>query len=79
MVAATLGFEGFCNACAVFTSLMGSMAYSLTTVSGQPSHFLDMVATVTGKDHQDVATVVAYFTAAMICGAQVSSIYELKK
>lgn len=79
VVAATLGFEGFCNACAVFTSLMGSMAYSLTTVSGQPSHFLDMVATFTGKDHQDVATVVAYFTAAMICGAQVSSIYELKK
>jgi hypothetical protein len=79
VVAATLGFEAFCNACAVFTALMGTMAYSLTTVSGAPSHFLDMVANFTGRDHQDVATVIAYFTAAMICGAQVSSIYELKK
>lgn len=79
VVAATLGFEAFCNACAVFTSLMGSMAYGLTTVSGKPSSFLEMVATFTGKDHQDAATWIACFTAAMICGAQVSALYELKK
>lgn len=79
VVAATLGFEAFCNACAVFTALMGSMAYGLTTVSGKPSNFLEMVATFTGKDHQDAATWIAIFTAAMICGAQVSALYELKK
>lgn len=79
VVAGTLGFEAFCNACAVFTSLMGSMAYGLTTVSGKPSNFLEMVATFTGKDHQDAATWIACFTAAMICGAQVSALYELKK
>lgn len=79
VVAATLGFEGFCNSCNVFKALMGNMAYSLTTVSGKPSEFLDMVANFTGKDHQDAATWVSIFTAAMICGAQVSAIYELKK
>ncbi len=79
VVAATLGFEAFCNACAVFTSLMGSLAYGLTTVSGKPSNFLEMVANFTGKDHQDAATAIAIFTAAMICGAQVSALYELKK
>lgn len=79
VVAATLGFEAFCNACSVFKSVMGTMAYSLTTVSGKPSDFLDMVANFTGKDHQDVGTGIAIFTALMICGAQVSAIYELKK
>lgn len=79
IVAATLGFEAFCNACSVFKALMGSMAYSITTVSGKPSEFLDMVSNFTGRDHQDAATWMAIFTAAMICGAQVTAIYELKK
>ena len=79
VVAATLGFEAFCNACSVFKALMASMAYSISTVSGKPSEFLDMVANFTGRDHQDAATWLAIFTALMICGAQVSAIFELKK
>lgn len=79
VVLSTLGFEGFCNAASVFKWLMGDLAYSLTTVSGKPSEFLAMVANFTGRDHQDVATWMAVFTAAMICAAQVSALYELKK
>lgn len=79
VVLLTLGFEGFCNAASVFKWLMGDLAYSLTTVSGKPSEFLAMVANFTGSDHQDVATWMAIITAVMICSAQVSSLYELKK
>lgn len=79
VVAATLGFEAFCNAASIFKALLGSMAYSLTTVSGKPSEFLDMVANFTNRDHQDAGTTIAIFTAVMICGAQVSALYELKK
>lgn len=79
VVLLTLGFEGFCNAASVFKWLMGDLAYSLTTVSGKPTEFLAMVANFTGKDHQDVATWMAIITAGMICSAQVSSLYELKK
>lgn len=79
VVLLTLGFEGFCNAASVFKSLMASMAYSLTTVSGKPSEFLDMISNFTGRDHQDLATWVAVLVAVMIGSAQVSSLYELKK
>lgn len=79
VVLLTLGFEAFCNAASVFKSLMASLAYSITTVSGKPSDFLDMVSNFTGLDHQDVAKGIAYLVAVMIASAQVSSLYELKK
>ena len=74
-----LAFEAFCNAASIFRSVMGDMAYSLTTVSGKPTAFLDMVATFTGRDHQDVATVISLAAAALIGAVQVVSLYELKK
>jgi len=74
-----LAFEAFCNAASIFRSVMGDMAYSLTTVSGKPTAFLDMVATFTGSDHQDVATTIALITALLIGLVQVVSLYELKK
>jgi len=74
-----LAFEAFCNAASIFRSVMGDMAYSLTTVSGKPTAFLDMVATFTGRDHQDVATVISLTAAMLIGSVQVISLYELKK
>jgi hypothetical protein len=59
--------------------LMGSMSYSISTVSGEPSEFLQMVSVFTNSDHQDTATIIAIFTAVMICFAQTSAIFELKK
>lgn len=79
VVLLTLGFEAFCNAASVFKSLMASLSYSITTVSGKPSDFLDMVSNFIGRDHQDVAKGIAYLVAVMIASAQVSSLYELKK
>ena len=74
-----LAFEAFCNAASIFRSVMGDMAYSLTTVSGKPTAFLDMVATFTGRDHQDVATGISLAAALLIGAVQVVSLYELKK
>jgi len=74
-----LAFEAFCNAASIFRSVMGDMAYSLTTVSGKPTAFLDMVATFTGSDHQDVAKGLSAITALLIGSVQVVSLYELKK
>lgn len=74
-----LAFEAFCNAASIFRSVMGDMAYSLTTVSGKPTAFLDMVATFTGRDHQDVATGISLAAATLIGAVQVISLYELKK
>jgi len=79
VVALTLGFEAFCNSASVFKALMGTMAYSISTVSGEPSEFLQMVSVFTNSDHQDTGKAIAIFTAAMICFAQTSAIYELRK
>jgi hypothetical protein len=79
VVALTLGFEAFCNSASVFKALMGTMSYSISTVSGEPSEFLQMVSVFTNSDHQDTATIIAVFTAVMICFAQTSAIFELKK
>ena len=79
VVAVTIGFEAFCNAVSVFKALMGSMAYYLTRVSGQPSQFLDMVSNFTGRDHQDCATITAVFVALMIAAAQVAAIQQIRK
>lgn len=79
VIALTLGFEAFCNSASVFKALMGSMSYSISTVSGEPSEFLQMVSVFTNSDHQDTATIIAIFTAVMICFAQTSAIFELKK
>ncbi len=74
-----LAFEAFCNAASIFRSVMGDMAYGLTTVSGKSTAFLDMMATFTGKDHQDVATGISLAAALLIGAVQVISLYELKK
>ena len=79
VVLLTLGFEAFCNAASVFNTLMGSMAYLLTTVVGKPSPFLDMVAYFTNCDHADLARILSCFVASMILIAQVSSLWQLKK
>jgi hypothetical protein len=79
VVLLTLGFEGFCNAVSVFKWLMADLAYYLNETLGKPSEFLDMVSNFTNSDHKDVATGMAILVAVMICAAQVSALYELKK
>lgn len=71
-------FEAFSNMVQVFKTLMGSMSYGLTTVSGTPSELLDMVATVTGRDHRDTAVILATGVALFILSAQVKGLLLIK-
>lgn len=71
-------FEAFSNMVQVFKTLMGSMAYGITTVSGKPSDFLDMVATTTQSDHRDTALILAGGVAIFIFAAQVKGLLLIK-
>ena len=71
-------FEAFSNMVQVFKTLMGSMAYGLTTVSGKPSELLDMVATTTQSDHRDTALLLAGGVAIFILAAQVKGLLLIK-
>lgn len=71
-------FEAFSNMVQVFKTLMGSMAYGLTTVSGEPSELLDMVATTTQSDHRDTALLLAGGVAIFILAAQVKGLLLIK-
>lgn len=71
-------FEAFSNMVQVFKTLMGSMSYGLTTVSGTPSELLDMVATVTGSDHRDTAVILASGVALFVLSAQIKGLLLIK-
>ncbi len=71
-------FEAFSNMVQVFKTLMGSMSYGLTTVSGKPSELLDMVATTTQSDHRDTAIILAGGVALFILAAQVKGLLLIK-
>ena len=71
-------FEAFSNMVQVFKTLMGSMSYALTTVSGTPSELLDMVATVTGSDHRDTAVFLAFGVALFVLAAQIKGLLLIK-
>lgn len=71
-------FEAFSNMVQVFKTLMGSMAYGLTTVSGKPSELLDMVATTTQSDHRDTGLILALGVAIFILAAQVKGLLLIK-
>ena len=71
-------FEAFSNMVQVFKNLMGSMSYGISTVSGKPSELLDMVATVTGSDHQDTAVILAGGVAMFVLSAQLKGLLLIK-
>jgi hypothetical protein len=71
-------FEAFSNMVQVFKTLMGSMSYGLTTVSGTPSELLDMVATLTGSDHRDTAVILASGVALFVLSAQIKGLLLIK-
>jgi len=71
-------FEALCNTAQSFKSLMGSMAYGLTTVSGKPSDLLDMVATLANKDHRDTAVLLAFGVSSFILAAQIKGLILIK-
>jgi len=62
----------------VFKNLMGGLSYSLTTTIGKPSELLDMVATLTNKDHRDTAVILALGVALFILAAQVKGLLLIK-
>lgn len=71
-------FEAFSNMVQVFKTLMGSMSYGITTVSGQPSELLEMVAVTTQSDHRDTALILAGGVAMFILAAQVKGLLLIK-
>jgi len=71
-------FEAFCNTAQVFKNLMAEMAYGMTIVSGKPSELLDMVATLTNKDHRDTAIILALGVSAFILAAQIKGLLLIK-
>jgi len=71
-------FEAFCNTAQVFKTLMAEMAYGMTIVSGKPSELLDMVATLTNKDHRDTAIILALGVSAFILAAQIKGLLLIK-
>lgn len=71
-------FEAFSNMVQVFKNLMGGLSYSLTTTIGKPSELLDMVATLTNKDHRDTAVILALGVALFILAAQVKGLLLIK-
>lgn len=71
-------FEAFSNTVQVFKTLMGTMSYGLTTVSGSPSEMLDMVAVTTRSDHRDTAILLACMVAFFILAAQVKGLLLIK-
>lgn len=71
-------FEAFSNMVQVFKTLMGSMSYGITTVSGTPSDLLDMVAVTTRSDHRDTAIILAIGVALFVLAAQVKGLLLIK-
>lgn len=71
-------FEAFSNMVQVFKNLMGGLSYSLTTTIGKPSELLDMVATLTNKDHRDTAVILALGVALFILAAQIKGLLLIK-
>lgn len=71
-------FEAFSNTVQIFKNLMGSMAYGISTVTGQPSDFLDMVATTTQSDHRQTAILLAVSVSLFILAAQIKGLLLIK-
>lgn len=72
-------FEGFCNMVQVYKNLMATMQYGMTMVTGKPSELLDMVATLTNRDHRDTALILCTCVAAFILFAQIKGLLLIKQ
>lgn len=77
-VVAFQGFEAFSNMAQIFKTLMGSMSYGVSVVSGEPSQMLDMVASVTMSDHRDTAVCLSSVVSLFILAAQVKGLVLIK-
>ncbi len=78
-VIAFQGIETFSNFAQTNKSLMGTMSYGISTVTGEPSELLNMVAVVTNSDHRATSVALAGAFSLFLLAAQVKGILLIKE